>query len=393
MALSLSSQNVSQYLLDSGLITQEDLEKLQIEPRHLKNFNLLVSLPNHHKFLVKQERQGQNGQTANEFFNEWQFHALLKEFSDLDCLTSSVSQVAYFDESNSIMVYDYLVDYEDLEVFYARQEYLFPTVIATSIGTILAKLHRATLDRQECHDFISETPKERNRVVFGNPTQPMERIGPEIFGLASPDHLKFFALYQRYESLEAAIVELSNHWHPCCIVHNDLKFNNVLLHKEWEQLVSKDELDESMIRLIDWERCYWGDPVCDLAAVLSNYLLIWLGSLVVDSSITLEESLRLARTPLEVLQPSITTLTKAYLSYFPEILECRCDFLERLVQFTGLSLLTQVRGRLEYQKMLGNTGICMLQVAKSLLCRPEQSISSIFGTSKSELMRLEVSAA
>lgn len=392
MPFSLSSQNVSQYLLDLGLCTQEDLEKLQIEPRHLKNFNLLVSLPNHRKLLVKQERRGQNGQTANEFFNEWQFYRLLKEFSDLACLASSVSKVAYFDESNSIMVYDYLVDYEDLEVFYARQEHLFPTVIATSIGTILAKLHRGTLDCQECCDFISQTPEEKNRVVFGNLAQPMERIGPEIFGLASPDHLKFFALYQRYESLEAAIIELSNHWHPCCIVHNDLKFNNVLIHKEWEQSASEGALNEGMIRLIDWERCYWGDPVCDLAAVLSNYLLLWLGSLVVDSSIKLEESLRLARTPLEVLQPSITTLTKTYLSHFPEILEYRHDFLERLVQFTGLSLLTQVRGRLEYQKMLGNTGICMLQVAKSLLCRPEQSVSSIFGISKSELLRFNVSA-
>lgn len=393
MAFSLSSHNVSQYLLASGLCNQSDLESLKIEPKHLKNFNLLVSLPDRRKLLVKQERHGQNGQTANEFFNEWQFHQLLQAFPELGNLATSVSQVAHFDQTHSIMVYNYLLDYEDLEAFYARQEHLFPSMIATSIGTILATLHRETFNRQGCHEFIAQTPAGQNRVVFGNPAQPMERIGPEIFGLATPDHLKFFALYQRYDSLEAAIIKLNEHWQPCCIVHNDLKFNNILLHKEWAQSEpASTTLQEGKIRLIDWERCGWGDPVCDLGSILSNYLLIWLGSLVVDSSIQLEESLRLARTPLELLQPSITTLTQTYLSHFPELLQHRPDFLERLVQYTGLALLTQVRGRLEYQKILGNTGICMLQVAKSLLCRPEQSIVSVFGMSKAELLNLSVAA-
>ena len=389
MAFSLSSQNVSQYLLASDLCAQSALEGLKIEPKHLKNFNLLVSLPDDRKLLVKQERLGQDGQTANEFFNEWRFHQLLQAFPELGDLTASVSEVAHFDQTNSIMVYNYLLDYEDLEAFYTRQDYLFPSIIAASIGKILANLHRVTFNHQDCCEFIAETPAGQNRVVFGNPAQPMERIAPEIFGLATPDHLKFFALYQRYDSLEAAIVELNNHWQPCCIVHNDLKFNNILLHKEWAQHEPASVLQNGSVRLIDWERCGWGDPVCDLGSILSNYLLIWLGSLVVDSSIQLEESLRLARTPLELLQPSITTLIQTYLSHFPE-LQRRPDFLERLVQFTGLALLTQVRGRLEYQKILGNTGICMLQVAKSLLCRPEQSIASIFGMSKAELLTLSI---
>ena len=32
-----------------------------------------------------------------------------------------------------------------------------------------------------------------------------------------------------------------------------------------------------------------------------------------------------------------------------------------------------------YEKSFGNQGICMLQVAKSLLCRPEQSLATVFG--------------
>jgi hypothetical protein len=48
---------------------------------------------------------------------------------------------------------------------------------------------------------------------------------------------------------------------------------------------------------------------------------------------------------------------------------------------------------MQYQKLFGNTGICMLQVAKTLLCRPEQSIFTVFGTPESELTSLEPVAA
>lgn len=196
--------------------------------------------------------------------------------------------------------------------------------------------------------------------------------------MVPPDCLKFFILYQRYSSLGEAVAELKDAWHPCCLTHNDLKLNNILIDKDWER--SPKQLDEGMLRLIDWERCAWGDPAFDLGTIIASYLQLWLSSLVVASSIQIEESLRLAETPLELLQPSILAIAKAYLSNFPMILEYRPDFLRRVMQFTGLGLIHQIESIMQYQKLFGNTGICMLQVAKTLLCRPEQSIFTVFGT-------------
>ena len=82
----------------------------------------------------------------------------------------------------------------------------------------------------------------------------------------------------------------------------------------------------------------------------------------------------MAMTPLEQLQPSIAALANAYFGNFPEILECRPQFLKRVVQFSGLALIIQIQAMLQHQSSFDNTGICMLQVAKGLLCRPEQSI-------------------
>jgi hypothetical protein len=190
------------------------------------------------------------------------------------------------------------------------------------------------------------------------------------------DGLKFYALYQRYDSLGKAIADIASAYTPSCFIHNDLKLNNILLHNDWEQ---NSNYQTSLIRLIDWERDSWGDPAFDLGAMVASYLQLWLSGLVVSQSIAIEEALQLAMIPLDKLQPSLTALASTYFAEFPEILEHRPDFLKRVVQAAGLSLINQILAMIQYQKTFNNTGICMLQVAKSLLCRPEQSIPTVFG--------------
>ena len=144
---------------------------------------------------------------------------------------------------------------------------------------------------------------------------------------------------------------------------------------------------ENIVRLIDWERSSWGDPAFDLGTAISSYLQLWLGSLVISNSLSIEESLKFATTPLELLQPSIAALAKAYLDTFPEILAYRPDFLRQVVQFAGWGLMTGILSMVQYQKTFNNTGIAMLQVAKALLCRPDSSMSTIFGVAIEEILR------
>ena len=64
---------------------------------------------------------------------------------------------------------------------------------------------------------------------------------------------------------------------------------------------------------------------------------------------------------------------------FPEITEHFPNFFKKLVQFLGLALIIQTQAKIEYQKLLTNSDIYALQVSKTLLCRPEKSLASIFG--------------
>jgi len=394
-SLLLSSQNVFKYLIEKEICDREQQNLIEqnlinIERKVAKNFNLLLSLPEDRKILIKQESR-RGGKVAGELFKEWRIQELLHQFPELTHLHSWLPKVLYFDAENSIIVFNYLSDYQDLLNFYVKDN-VFPTAIASTIGTILGTIHHLTLERQNYRDFFPaselETDNQAKKVV-----KDLERIDPEVFAQVPEDGLKFFTLYQRFDSLGQAIAELLNVFTPCCLTHNDLKLNNILVPNNWQESLERaeqfgDRHDNSTpinIRIIDWERSSWGDPGFDLGMLIASYLQIWLNSLISSNTIPLEECLRLATTPLELLQPSIAALTQAYLHNFPKILERRPDFLRRVVQFSGLALIQAIQATLQHRKTFGNQGICMLQVAKTLLCRPEASILTVFGVEESKL--------
>jgi hypothetical protein len=297
MVVLLNQNNVFNYLSDLGYHSEKSIDN--IEPLSAKNFNLLVTLTDELKLLVKQERHNHQGKAAGEFLGEWQIQGLIQDFPVLEHWQPFLSAMRHFDRENSILVFEYLQDYRDLMDFYLKEN-TFPESIAQKLGTVLATINRDTYNQQEYQDAIAQK-------------QPQQK-------------------------------------------------------------------ESGIVRLIDWERSAWGDPAFDLGTAIGSYLQMWLNSLVVSKSLSIEESLSLAMTPLDRVQPSIAMLTRAYLTGFPEILVDRPDFIQRVVQFAGLAVIQSILASIEYQKTLVNSGISRLQVAKSLLCRPVQSMPTVFGT-------------
>lgn len=386
MTFLLSSHNVFDYLVEKRLCSPEQKSMSQVELKPAKNFNLLLSLPDERKLLIKQEPHDSQGQTAGEFVREWQVQALLQQFPDLQSVRPCFSEAIYFDAKNSIIVFNYLNPYRDLADYYGKEN-TFPIPIATALGTTLATIHCLTLDRMDYRQAF-QSPEGILRTQPFSLTRSLDRLTPDIFGTFPADALKFFSLYQRYDSLGQAIAELCHTIELCCLTHNDLKLNNILIADRGEETVSQiSSSTPGLIRLIDWEKSSWGEPASDLGILIASYLQCWLYSLITSKTIAIEESLRLATIPLEQLQPSLAALMKAYIRNFPEIFELQPNFLSRVIQFSGLALIQTILAMLQHEKTFGNSGICMLQVAKSLLCRPQPSIPTVFGMDAAEFTR------
>jgi thiamine kinase-like enzyme len=373
MPFLISFANVFNYLVENKICQPQEESLSKIELKSAKNFNLLITLSDGRQLLVKQERYDQNGKTLGEFIDEWRVHAFWQKFPEITHLRASLSEAIHFDLENSIIVFNYLNQYQDLAEFYAKDQE-FPEEIAQVVGTTIAAIHRMTIENNNYQKFFENSLKSQDI------NKGLDRITPEIFGQLPADGLKFFTLYQRYDNLGKAITQLNQAFTPACLTHNDLKLNNILVSLNWE-IEIEDKLPENknIIRLIDWEKGNWGDPANDLGTIIASYLQVWLYSIVSSKTIPMEECLRLAAIPLSMIQPSLSTLVTAYLTTFPEILELRPDFLQLVMQFSGLALIRAIQARLQHEKTFDNSGICMLQVAKSLLCRPQASIPTILG--------------
>ncbi|HEY9624663.1 MAG TPA: phosphotransferase [Crinalium sp.] len=389
MSFVLSSQNIFEYLEDHNIYTQTGECSEKIERKVARNFNLLLSLSDSQTIIAKQECCGPDGKTTGSFLQEWRIQEFLQKFQSLNHLQLFLPEALHFDAENSIIVYKYLNDHCDLIDFYTKEN-SFPTSIASAIGATIAAFHQATFDQQEYREFFGQG-RENTPVNGGIPhiVRKFDRITPEVFGHVPADGLKFFALYQRYASLRTAIAELTDTITPRCLTHNDLKLNNILLHHDWQQILEEKLAGCRIVRIIDWERCSWGDPAFDIGMLIGSYLLLWLKSLVVSKSIDIEDSLRMAVTPLEQVQPSVAALLSAYFANFPEILDDYPHVLKRAVQFSGLALILHIQATLQNRKTFGNTEICMLQVAKGLLCNPNQFMPTVFGTAAEEIIGLQ----
>jgi hypothetical protein len=387
MGFLLSDRNVVDYLKEKGFCQPQE-QPIEIRVKIYKNFNLLVTFDGERHLLVKQEPSDGEG----EFAREWCFHQWLAKYPELADLRGQVSEALDYDRDNAILVFNYLDEYVDLEKFY-QQENIFPTAIAASVGTNLAAIHRSTLNKQEYREFLIQNRQEIARPL--QLTQGLEEIKPEIFGEVTRENLQFFELYQRHEDFHEASVQLQDVSLRCCLVHNDLKLANILVNKQWEKLSSQPTTDntstkasgeDSITRLIDWELFTWGEPALDVGRVIGSYLKIWLDGLILSTDIDLATALSLTATPLNLIQPSLAALAKAYFSCFPEIIEQRPEFLKYVVQFAGIALMKEIGLDIYYHEPFTNKSICMLQVAKKLLCTPEKAMLTVFGTSASELI-------
>jgi hypothetical protein len=388
MTILLSSENVVDYLIAHHLCPEHRRNQVvEIRSMSGKNFNLAIAFSQPPHFLVKQEPPSATGQLDNELQREWLIATLIDTFPELQPLNTSITKALYFDAEASIVVFEFLGRHQDLSVYY-RETKQFDPAIATTLGTTLANLHRQTFapvtdepvtQQSAYRNYLIQ--RDRNIDKIPNFLWGIEKLTPGFFGMICLDGIEFFRLVQRYEPLKQAIAQLKADWQPCCLIHADLKLSNVLIDPSGDLQID--------LRIIDWEKMLWGDPIFDLANAIADYLHLWLDGLVVSPNLDLESSLRLAVIPLEQIQPSLVAVLRAYLNSFPEIHHTFPNtvthFAQRLMQYTGFMLIERLRIKLEYHQPFDNRGICTLQVAKQLLCQPQASITSILGISEYDL--------
>lgn len=387
MQLILSSENVVDFLKQHQICPPEFQPVAPIVCKEGTNFNLVVKSSDG-DLLVKQNRLDSQGRIRGSLPAEWVVQALVDRF-DLSAIQPLISRVLLLDFPNCTLVSVFYDNYLSLDRLYATNRDFAPQ-IARIAGMNLAQVHRATYQQEQQREF---TGRYLRLDEAGKPPGFINRLNsldPSIFARVCPDGLEFYRLYQRFPSLNQAVLELYAHIQPSCLIHNDLTLDNFIVHRQLDLAQIKPE----QVKIIDWERANWGDPAVDLGMVVAGYVGgIWLGNLIVDRHLDVNRMLSFATYPLEILVPSLQSFLQGYLTQFPQIISDRPDFIQRVVQFAGIGILDRLSYYVEHHYPFHNNSLCKLQVAKNLLCSPQQGIATIFGVSEAELIKHSYHAA
>ncbi|MCC5641378.1 aminoglycoside phosphotransferase family protein [Nostoc sp. CHAB 5824] len=380
MAIKLNYKNLLDYLIDAAICQKDDLDYLKVDVNS-KTFHWIIELiQNQGKLFVKQLPHCSTFSNGIKICKEWHFYNFFQSHKDLDYVSSLTPEVLHFDDSNSILIYKCPNNYITLKSYYENQE-TFPNAIAELVGTTLAKLHSQTISSQECYTFLTELEEHKLNYQLLYP----DYLSDYLFSRTEPESLKksqavswrFLGIFQQTDAVREVVTELVlNHRH-FCLTHNNIHFDKILIPKHWEKLVTEtQDSDKSLIKLIDWEACSWGDPACDLGKAILGYFLLWIDSMIVHPAIEIKQSIQLATIPLEVVRPSIVAMTKAYISTYPKILEDYPDFLKRVIQFAGLGLIYQLLTEFQLQpEMALSHQYLYFFIATQLLCKPEKFLS------------------
>jgi hypothetical protein len=379
MDIILNNENVFEYLHRYHYCQLADRETSRIQLIPTKNFNLLIALADGRHLLVKQEIPDANGRTKGEFWAVWWMEETIAKFPDFAArIRNFIPQPLHFDRENSILIMDFLTDYLDLFGYYEQQRQ-FPVSIGAAIGKLLASLHGQTYQREEYQQFWVDCPRQDDGYRSEQIIKRLSVATPDIFATVPRECLQFFKLYRKFPALNESLLQLGAASQPTCLIHNDLKLNNFLIDLNWQSPRSQ------IIKLIDWERVGWGDPAFDLGRIIGSYLEFWLEGLIISKDFSMRESLLLATSPLESIQPSLFALMEAYFLEFPQIRIDRPNYLELAIQFAGLSLIRRIEIEIERRRTFSNREIIILQAAKQLICEPKAGRSTIFGHNSDRL--------
>ena len=380
MAIKLNSKNLLDYLIDAAICQKDDLNYLKVDVNS-RTFHWVIELSqNQGKLFVKQLPHFSTLDNDIRVYKEWKLYNFLQSHKDLDYASSLTPEVLHFDESNSILIYKCQNNYITLQSYYENQE-AFPIALAELVGTTLAKLHSQTMNSQECYTFLTELEGSKLNYQLPYPNYLSDylisRIEPESLKKTQLLCWRFLGIFQQSEAVREIVTELVlNHRH-CCLTHNNIQFQKIFIPRHWEKLVSEiQDSDQSLIKIVDWEACSWGDPAGDLGKVILGYFLFWLNSMIVHPAIEIKKSIQLATIPLEIVRTSIVAMTKAYINIYPKVLEDYPDFLKRVIQFTGLGLIYQLLAEFQLQPeiALSHQGLYFF-IATQLLCKPEKFLS------------------
>jgi thiamine kinase-like enzyme len=363
----LSYENIVHYLLEKGLISLESIVKgeFSVRDQSSRNANFAVNREYSPAYLIKQVR-AQDQEKRETLRIEATCYWLANNDETYRALKGFLPRYHEYDYLHHILVLELLPDVQNLYEFY-RGAGIFPISIAENLADLLTSYHTYETGVLETQKSFSLFKKRKPWVFTLSENNLSDWLNNPMLGNAEKQSVKL--ILENREFMEH-LRQMGEDWELKSLVHGDVKFHNFLINKDF---VPGNEPD---IRLIDWELADIGDPLWDVAAVIQNYLTLWVASEIAQ---TYQQGEAPYIVSLEQVQPSIAAFWQRYAerTQWDDVAEQR--HLERTVRYTALKLVHTCFESVQNVKDMSLYSAKILQLSLNLLRRPDEAISEVLG--------------
>jgi len=348
----LTQAQVAGYLLERGLLDAAAIVdgELSIRDASRRNRNFKVEVADGPAFLLK---QGLGPEAAGTVAHEALVYARLAK---LGGLSDAIPKFHGYDQAERVLILELIRNAEDLRAHHARIG-SFPPALGRAVGVALAVVHAETGGRY---------PEAPTPWVLS-----VHRPDVSIFRDSSAASLELIKIVQAAPGLGERLDELRGGWAVDALIHQDVKWDNVLVPEHGET-----------VRLVDWEVATAGDACWDIGSALSQYLSTWLFSIPLMGDEPPAQFPALAGYPLNSMKDAIRACWEGYVT---RIGTDGDDRLERTVAYAGARLIQTAFEASQYGQQLTSAAVLHLQLAANVLARP--------GTAAVQLLELESAVA
>lgn len=363
LGVPLGPTNLLRFLLEEGLIHPRLLvdDDVVVQATHRRQTNYQIICSGTPLYFVKIDSgRGGVSTTAREYAN----YKMLTSHKIEPSLREALPKCYGFYAAQNMVVLEAITGSADLRMHHLRLG-RFPKSIAIQLAKLLAALHKA----EHSEIYLAD-----HRPLTFEPSWPLaiHRPVPSVLYQSSNAILEALALIQSDSELTASLESLKQDWQALCFIHNDIRWDNVLIS-------STGKGSKRRLSLIDWELAGMGDPAWDIAGVFNAYLSCWILSMPVTGALTPEQFIPLARYPLNSMQPTIRAFWDSYTRSVGLVPLDTERLLWRAVRFAAARLLQTTYESLQTEAQLNGNAIAMIQLSQSILQRPTEAIVQLLG--------------
>ena len=191
--------------------------------------------------------------------NEALIYRLFEQISIPNGHNSFAPRFHAFHEDLDALILEYISGVMPL-LAYLRERQGALKSVKDLLGKIIGNFHDTTSKISDNQNYL------RNGIeLYEPPAFYLLTPSVSMYCVLSPANLQLLTELQRNQQLQAQAEATKRAWSPSCLVHGDLKWDNILVYP-------KEPTISPALRIGDWELAGIGDPAWDAASILVAYI-------------------------------------------------------------------------------------------------------------------------